>query len=442
MRTLAKVFGYTGGLVVVIVAGQYAYATSDTPVSGAIWAFLYGFIAVGGLFGPALATRIWLYNRPASGFIWAVALASLTIAISNEVGAMAGRGSEQTAQRTQIADTVSDARRSLALAENERAGLTFTPADEVAVQAAQAKATAATKATGAECAQRGPKCQAKEAAESQALADLSEVTARKALTDRAAKLDAQIAALREKIEHAGPVRETNTQGRALARLFGLDDAEAAKLATRQNTAMMIVAELLIVALILAAEEIEKHEKRPATAIPQTVARREEPAPTVVIEHEEIEQPAASYDALESVGEAPRPMPVPMVIEQPDTGAPRLHSAVRRAAEAAEVTPQPLQAPTKPRLVASEAAPLGNVLEAMTQILEPGGARDRVALADLHAAYTVACQLKGKQPVLMAAFVEALAEICEKLGIATQAAGKDVFLLKVKLNQPAPVAVAE
>ena len=89
MRTLAKFFGYAGGVVVVIVAGQYAYMTSDTPVSGAIWAFLYGFIAIGGLFGPALATRVWAYNKAASVFIWAVALASLTIAISNEVGAMA-----------------------------------------------------------------------------------------------------------------------------------------------------------------------------------------------------------------------------------------------------------------------------------------------------------------------------------------------------------------
>ncbi len=106
MRALAKVLGYSGGTVLVIVAGQYAYMTSDSLVSGAIWAFLYGFIAVGGLFGPALATCVWRYNRAAAGFIWAVALASLAIAISNEIGAMAGRGSEQTAQRTRVADTV------------------------------------------------------------------------------------------------------------------------------------------------------------------------------------------------------------------------------------------------------------------------------------------------------------------------------------------------
>ena len=127
MRTLAKLFGYSGGIVVVIVAGQYAYMTSDTPVFGAIWAFLYGFIAVGGLFGPALAARVWRYNMAAGTFIWAVALASLVIAISNEVGAMAGRGSEQTAQRSRVADTVSDTRASLDIAIAERKGLRFTP---------------------------------------------------------------------------------------------------------------------------------------------------------------------------------------------------------------------------------------------------------------------------------------------------------------------------
>ncbi len=116
-------------------------------------------------------------------------------------------------------------------------GLRFTPADAGTVEAAKAKANAATKAKEAECAQRGPKCREKETAESQTLADLAAVTSNKALTDRAAALDAQIAAFREKIEAAGPVRETNSHGKALARLFGLDEMEAAKLITRQNTAL-------------------------------------------------------------------------------------------------------------------------------------------------------------------------------------------------------------
>jgi hypothetical protein len=384
MRTLAKFFGYAGGIVVVIVAGQYAYMTSDSPVSGAIWAFLYGFIAVGGLFGPALASRVWRHNKAAAAFIWAVAVASLTIAISNEVGAMAGRGSEQTAQHNSVASTVNDTRRSLALAETERAGLKFTPANDAAVKAAQAKADAAALAKTAECTVRGPKCREKETAESQALADLAAITGNKALTDQAAKLDAQIAELRDKIEKAGPVRETNAQGKALSRLFGLDETEAAKLATRQNTAMMIVVELLIVALILAAEEIEKNEQpKPAPAKLRPMARREE-------------QEEAAPDAV-----------------------------------AAELAPRPLERHSRPRLVASQPAPIGSVDEIMADLLETG--RGKIEFAEAYAAYASACEGGGKRPVPANEFAGALAELCKDVGIAIEDAGESLYLLKVRIK---------
>ncbi len=446
MRTLAKFFGYSGGIVVVIVAGQYAYMSSDSPVSGAIWAFLYGFIAVGGLFGPALATRVWRYNLAASVFIWAVALASLAIAISNEVGAMAGRGSEQTAQRVTVADTVQDARRSLTLAESERAGLQFTPADGAAVQAAQAKAAAATAAKTAECSQRGPKCREKEAAEALALADVATITGNKALTDRAAGLDIQIAGLREKIEHAGPVRETNTQGKALARLFGLDDAEAARLLVRQNTAMMIVVELLIVALILAAEEIEKNERpAPALANLRPVARREheESEPGEVIEHETIAAPEAPYAALERVNELPAPR---RVIEPPaQSAAPRVHAAARKAAEAAEGAPaaRPVPISQRPRLVASEAVPFGSVVQIVRDLLEPGTARSKLGVVELYKAYAATCAETGKRPIAPAEFPADIAKICEKCGITIRDDGAaGIFLLRVRLSQTAKAAAAD
>ena len=69
--------------------------------------------------------------------------------------------------------------------------------------------------------------------------------------------------------------------------------------------MMIVVELLIVALILAAEEIETHEKQPAPApVPAKQQRpvawreEEEAAPVAVIEREEIEMRELSYAELE------------------------------------------------------------------------------------------------------------------------------------------------
>jgi hypothetical protein len=454
MRSLAKLFGYSGGIVVVIVAGQYAYMSSDSPVSGAIWAFIFGFIAVGGLFGPAIAARVWCHNKAAAGFIWTVALLSLAIAISNEIGAMAGRGSEQTAQRAQIADAVGDAKKSLKLAQAEREGLRFTPADAAAVEAAKVKANAAARAKEAECTQRGPKCRDKETAESQALADLTAVTGNKALTDRAAELDADIKALQEKIEAAGPVRETNSQGKALARLFGLDETEAGKLLTWQNTAMMIVVELLIVALILAAEEIEKSERAP-TLTPERLrrpARREEqeaaaPAAVIeageVIEHETIVLPHARYMPPEPAKE-PQPLPAParVIVPQAHAGTSPVHAAARMAAEAAEGTPAPrlFPAPAKPRLVATEAIPAGSVVQFVRDLIEPGAARAKLGVIELYKAYARACAMAGKRPIAPAEFPAALAPICKACGITIRDDGAPgIFLLKVRLKQPAKMA---
>jgi hypothetical protein len=271
MRTLARIFGYAGGTVVVALAAQFGYVSSDNPVNGAIAAFVYGLVSAGALFGPALAARLWRHNGALALFVWAVALAALAIAITNEVGALADRSGEQTALRTAVADTVGDARRSLKLAEAEREGLRFIPADEAAVRAAQAKADTATATKKAECGDerggRGSKCREKESAEAEALTAFAEVTGRKAITERAAKLDTDIAGFRAQIADAGPVRETNVSGKALARLFGVPEEEAAVLATKQNAAMMIVAELLLVAFLLAAEALGKHAPAPSPKQP-------------------------------------------------------------------------------------------------------------------------------------------------------------------------------
>ena len=181
---------------------------------------------------------------------------------------LGGRGNSQQAETTCVAHTVSDARASREIATAERGGLKFTPADEDAVKAAIKAADAATKEKDIECVVRGPKCQIKTAAEAQALADVKAAAENRAMTDRAAKLDTQIAEFRGQIAQAGPVRETNSQGKVLARLLGLDEAEAARMATRQNAAMMVVAELLLVVFLVAAEELGKYEAAQSPERPQ------------------------------------------------------------------------------------------------------------------------------------------------------------------------------
>ncbi len=276
MHTFAKLFGLCCGVLVIAIAARYGFKTSDNDFDGAIWAFTFGAVTLGGLFGHAFGVRAWRHSKLLGALVFAGSAFALIISLSNSIGAMAGRGNEQQAERIRVADIVRDARRGLKRAEDEREGLTFTPADETAVQAAKAKAGAAARAKEAECTYRGPRCRNKETAESEALAGLEAVTRNKALTDRAAKLDADIAALREKIEKAGPVLEANSQGSALARLFDMPDTKAATLSTYQNLAMAMVIEFLIVISLVASEVIEQHERRqaPAALSPKAAARKE------------------------------------------------------------------------------------------------------------------------------------------------------------------------
>ena len=104
-----------------------------------------------------------------------------------------------------------------------------------AVDAAKIKADAATKARAAECqGYQDWACRKKQELEQKTLSELSELSQEKTATDHARELDAEIKALKEKIEKAGPVLEANSQGNALARLFALPEGDAAKLSTYQN----------------------------------------------------------------------------------------------------------------------------------------------------------------------------------------------------------------
>ena len=173
----------------IAIAARYGFKTSDNDFDGYIWAFTYGSVTLGGLFGHSLAVRVWRHNRQIGVLVMAASALALVISLSNSLGAMAGRGNEQQAERMRVADTVRDLRRGLERAETERKELKFEAADEAAVNAARAKATAATASKEAECQWRGQRCRDKEAAESAALATLEAVTRNKAATDRAAKLD-------------------------------------------------------------------------------------------------------------------------------------------------------------------------------------------------------------------------------------------------------------
>jgi hypothetical protein len=415
MRIFVKLFGLDCGALLIVIAAQYGFKTSDSDFDGAIWAFTGGTVTLAGLFGHAVGVRAWRRSKLVGTLVFAGSTLALLISLSNSIGAMAGRGNERQAERMRVTDAVRGARRGLKPAEDEREELKFTPVDGAAVAASKAKAAAATldkdaahrdydaarQASDTECLIRGKVCLEKEKltagkerlwhereqAEATALAALETATQNKAMTDHAAKLDADIAVLREKIEKAGPVLEANSQGSALARLFGLPDTKAATLSTYQNLAM--------------AGVIGQQEKgpSPAAAGSKTVARKEDGE----VEHKKV-KPAQLIEAL------------------PGAKLPKRSPAA-----------------PKPRLIASQPNPIGNVAQIMADILAPG--RGRVEIAALYAAYSKACAAAGKQPLAAGDFPAALAALCDTLKIKIEATDTGVNLLKVKLLAAAASARA-
>src|SRR5208337_4038590 len=119
---VVKFVGYAAGAVIVILAGRYGFMTSDDIVSGSIAAFAFGLVAFAGTFGPMIAARVACTNKLIAAPILLTAIAALAGNIVVDVQAMRSRGEEQTAQRTSVANTVGDARRSLTVVEAERAG--------------------------------------------------------------------------------------------------------------------------------------------------------------------------------------------------------------------------------------------------------------------------------------------------------------------------------
>ncbi len=405
MRASARLFGLVCGAVVVVIAARYGYRTSDNDFDGYIWAFTYGAVTIGGLFGHTLALRVWRHNKPIGTIAMAISAFALIISLSNSLGAMAGRGNEQQAARMRIADTVRDLRRGLENAETERKGLKFEPADETAVNAARVKAGAATAAKEAECKFiRGQRCRDKEAEESSALAVLEVAARNKAASDRAAKLDADIAAFRDKIEKAGPVLEANSQGNALARLFNLPEAKATTLSTYQNLAMAMVIELLIVMSLVAGEVLEHHE----TKMPAPEARPI--APALVSADQKTPSEKQSQPPMKT-GEA-----APLLEPLPHDEEPKVFPML-----------------TKPRLIASTAGPQGSVAAIMAEIMEPG--RGKVEFAEAYKAYVKLCRQRSKRPVPPEDYSSALRQLCDACGVKLQSSGEHVYLLRVRIKLP-------
>ena len=92
MHNFAKLFGLCCGVLVIAIAARYGFKTSDNDFDGAIWAFTFGAVTLGGLFGHAFGVRAWRHSKLLGALVFAGSALALIISLSNSIGAMAGRG--------------------------------------------------------------------------------------------------------------------------------------------------------------------------------------------------------------------------------------------------------------------------------------------------------------------------------------------------------------
>jgi hypothetical protein len=153
MRSAVGIFGVVCGLIAIGLVGRYGFKSTDIEADAWIVAFLFGAIAAGGLFGHAVAVRLWRLSQPASISVGVVSAAALLLNLSNSLGAIAGRADTVTMERI-------TKNRSIRAAETELKRLTdlrtampaFVQTDADAVSAAKRAADAATTAKEASAA--------------------------------------------------------------------------------------------------------------------------------------------------------------------------------------------------------------------------------------------------------------------------------------------------
>jgi hypothetical protein len=296
MRSL---FGCLAALLCVVsvaLAARYGYKGADNEVDGLISGIVFGLIALCACLFDAAAVRLWfMRHRIGASAIGVIAAAAIVVTFTNSLGAIASRSDITQAERNRSKADEADSRAELARITRERDGLAFTPTTDDAVKAARDAVTTAERIRLAECGngdpkQRGPNCRQRETEEQGKRDGLASVLANKALTERAAQLDADAARLRAMLAKVPKVQNANPLGAVLEQMIG---ATAVALTAWQQAIVAGVFELCLVGVMVIYELLGHQgpvsEPRPA----------EEPAQApmpVAVAPSEVRHPGSSRPA--------------------------------------------------------------------------------------------------------------------------------------------------
>src|SRR5262245_11113730 len=245
-RALAYVLFSIPAAIGIWFIADYAFATSDDGWSAA---FQLGLIAATAYAGPALALAVARNGHKVAALLLGILAAGAMLANwSQTLDALANRGAGKEADQAKLSATVKTDRARLERIERERAALPNVYATDETVKAAQAAVTAAERIKERECGngepkQRGPNCRQRETEEQAKRDALATVLANKATTDKATKLDREIAEISARLAKAPAVKETSA-GKTLGSLLSLSAVSAA---TFQQQFFSAIVELAIAA---------------------------------------------------------------------------------------------------------------------------------------------------------------------------------------------------
>lgn len=278
MRSAVGAFGVIAALVTVLLVGRYGYLSADNDTDGLIMAFFFGVVATGGLAGHGAAVWVGRHNWLVGLIVGLVAIAALTVNLSNSLGAIAGRTDKAQAERVKARESARDERAERDRLAAERSKLpAFAPATSASVEVARVQVAAAERTRVAECGngdprQRGVNCRLRETEEQAARTALVTAISNRSLTEQAERLEAALEAARGRVQRAAPNQSDNAEAKVLAKLFSIavDDA-----ATWKQLALAFIVELLIVAALLAFEIMRP---APEVAQPSAAVARDPPRP--------------------------------------------------------------------------------------------------------------------------------------------------------------------
>jgi glycine cleavage system H lipoate-binding protein len=219
----------------------YGIATASASLAS-----LYGFMSASGYYGYAkglgLCCVVFVGCHGAAWIAkvkremgWAAPLfgmlataACLGVTLYGGLGTIASGGADLRAERVKVSGNVERERATLKRLTAERETMTFTATDAEAVRAAQAAVTAAERIRAAECENRGNKCRQRETEEREKREALTKAQTNKAMTDQAARLDGQIAAVNARLDKAPAVVTADPQASTFSQLTGFSvDTSAA-----------------------------------------------------------------------------------------------------------------------------------------------------------------------------------------------------------------------